>query len=244
MVRFITRTHWLIWMVLTIPALAQDKVSDPFEPVNRAVFSFNETADRYVLKPAARGYRAVTPDPVENGIARMFDNLGEIVNVANALLQGKFVQAGNDSGRFLVNSTVGVAGFFDVAQVMGLEKNDGEDFGQTLGVWGLRRGPYLVVPFLGPSTLRDAPARYADSFLNPVRYVDHVPTRNTIIGTSLLSTRARLLEAEKLTRGDKYIFVRDVYLQRRVYLIRDGQVEDTFGSDYGEYGDESEYGEF
>ncbi|MEH6542836.1 MAG: VacJ family lipoprotein [Porticoccaceae bacterium] len=204
---------------------------DPLEGMNRIIFSFNDTADRFVLKPIALGYHYVTPDPVENGIGRMFDNVGEIVNVVNDVLQGKFGQAGNDTGRLLVNSTIGLAGFFDVADSFGLEKNEGEDFGQTMGRWGVGDGAYLVLPFLGPSNLRDAPGRLVDSFLNPISDIDHVPTRNQIYGAGVLSTRAQLLEAEKLISGDKYSFMRDAYTQRREYLVNDGEVEDDFGGD-------------
>lgn len=204
---------------------------DPVEGVNRAVFAFNETADRFVMKPLATGYHYVTPDPVESGIRRMFSNAGEIVNVANDLLQGKFAHAGNDTGRFLINSTLGLAGFFDVADGLGLPGGEGEDFGQTLGYWGVGEGAYIVLPFFGPSTLRDAPGLAMDSLLNPIGEIDHVPTRNHIYGAQAISMRAQLLEAEKLIRGDKYTFIRDAYLQRRRYLISDGAIEDDFGDD-------------
>ncbi len=224
----------LLYGALTISAASladEGRTNDPLEPLNRAIFSFNDSADKWLLKPIAQGYRAVTPDPVEQGVSRMFGNLGEVLNVVNDVFQGKFGQAGNDSGRFLVNSTVGLAGFFDVAQHWGMLKSDGEDFGQTFGVWGMGQGSYLVLPFLGPSSVRDAPGRALDSFLNPIGYVDHVPTRNELYGASVLSLRAGLLEAEKLISGDKYSFIRDVYLQRREYLTMDGEVEDDFGDD-------------
>ena len=212
----------------------QESTPDPLEPYNRVMFQFNETADRYFMKPVARGYRAVTPDPVERGLSRMFDNVGEVVNVANDLLQGKFDQAANDAGRLLINSTLGLAGFFDVAADMGLDKSDGEDFGQTLGRWGLGSGPYLVLPFLGASTLRDGPARFVDGQIDPISDIDHIPTRNSIYGVDLVVTRAELLKAEELVTGDRYTFIRDVYLQRREYLVNDGEFEDPFGGDYGD----------
>jgi phospholipid-binding lipoprotein MlaA len=171
----------------------------------------------------------VTPDPVEDGISRMFSNVGEIVNVVNDLLQGKFRQAGNDTGRFLVNTTVGLVGIFDVADDFGMPKNDGEDFGQTLGTWGVGSGPYVVLPLLGPSTMRDGPAKLVDFLVDPVSEIDHVPTRNTVYGVDVVSTRADLLKAEELIKGDKYSFIRDVYLPRREYLLKDGNVEDDFG---------------
>jgi phospholipid-binding lipoprotein MlaA len=210
-----------------------ETTEDPWEGFNRKVFVFNDTLDTYALKPVAKGYRAITPDPVENGISRMFSNLGEIRNVLNDLLQGKFSQAGNDTGRFLVNTTIGLVGFFDVADDLGMPKSDGEDFGQTLGAWGVGEGPYLVLPLFGPATLRDGPAKVVDMLVNPISEVDHVPTRNTIYGVDVVSTRADLLKAEKLIKGDKYSFIRDVYLQRREHLVEDGQVEDDFGG-YGE----------
>jgi len=210
-----------------------ETTEDPWEGFNRKIFVFNDTLDTYALKPIAKGYRAVTPDPVENGISRMFSNLGEIRNVLNDLLQGKFRQAGNDTGRFLVNTTIGLVGFFDVADDLGMPKSDGEDFGQTLGVWGVGEGPYMVLPLFGPTTLRDGPAKIVDMMVNPISEVDHVPTRNAIYGVDVVSTRADLLKAEKLIKGDRYSFIRDVYLQRREYLVEDGQVEDDFGG-YGE----------
>lgn len=221
-------------------ALAASSENDPFEAYNRTMFTINDYADRYVLKPVAQGYRAVVPDPVERTVLRVFDNVGEVVNVANDLLQGKFAQAGNDTGRLLINSTLGLVGMFDVAADLGLKKSDGEDFGQTLGKWGVGSGPYLVLPLLGASTLRDGPARFVDGFVNPVNGIDHVPTRNTITGTDLLTTRAAFLDAEDLISGDKYTFTRDVYLQRRTYLVNDGQFDDSFGDDYGDYEESGE----
>lgn len=207
---------------------------DPWEGFNRKMFAFNDTVDTYTLKPVAKGYKAITPDPVERGISRMFSNVGEVVNVVNDLLQGKFRQAGNDTGRFVINTTIGLVGFFDVADHFGLPKNDGEDFGQTLGVWGVDSGPYLVLPLFGPSTVRDGPARVVDRFINPINEIDHVPTRNQIYGAEVISTRADLLEAEKFVRGERYSFIRDAYLQRRQFLLSDGGVEDDFG-DYKDF---------
>ena len=224
----------LLCVVLVVPGLvaADDGLqSDPMESFNRFVFTFNDGADRWVLKPVARGYRAIAPDPVERGVGRMFGNLGEVLNVVNDVMQGKLGQAANDSGRFVVNSTVGLAGWFDVAKHWGMAKSDGEDFGQTFAVWGVGQGAYVVLPFFGPSTFRDAPGKVLDSFLSPIGLIDHVPTRNQIYGAGLVFDRAELLETEKLISGDRYSFVRDVYLQRREYLILDGQVEDDFGDD-------------
>ena len=207
----------------------EGRLDDPHESINRAIFSFNDTADRWILKPIARSYMYITPGPVERGVSRMFSNVDELLNVVNDVMQGKVAQAGNDMGRFLVNSTVGVAGFFDVAKHLGMKKSQGEGFAQTFAVWGASQGAYIVLPLFGPSTYRDASGRVFDAFLNPISFIDHVPTRNQVYGASTLSGRADLLDAEKLISGDKYSFVRDVYLQRREFLIMDGQVEDDFG---------------
>ncbi len=223
----------LLLTVFLLPGVvtASSDLADPLEAYNRVMFAFNDKADRWVLKPVAKGYRYVMPDFFEHGVSRMFSNLEELRNLPNDLLQGKIGQAGNDGGRLLINSTVGIAGFFDVAKHAGLEKSDGEDFGQTLGMWGVGEGAYVILPFLGPSTLRDAPSLLVDSVFNPIAEVDHVPTRNQLYGAKAISIRAGLLDAEKLVQGDKYTFVKDVFLQRRKFLVNDGDVEDDFGDD-------------
>lgn len=211
-----------------LPAMSQAaSEEDPWESFNRPIFRFNDTVDTYALKPIAQGYRAVTPQFLEDGVHNVFGNIGDVGNLANNLLQGKLHNAGVDTGRLIFNTTFGVLGFFDVAKHMGLRKND-EDFGQTLGVWGLSSGPYLVIPLLGPSTVRDATARVPDSFLTPYPYMDHVPTRNVTRGVQVVDTRANLLQAERLVSGDKYIFIRNAYLQSREFKVKDGQVEDDF----------------
>lgn len=220
--------------LLPVQALTDEKNPDPFESWNRKIFTFNDWADRHVLRPVATGYTTITPDPVERGITRMFSNLGEVSNLVNSVLQAKPRGAANATGRFLVNSTVGVLGFFDVASHMGLEKSDGEDFGQTLGRWGMPAGPYLVLPLLGSSTLRDAPALVVDTHTHPIYYIDDEGTRIGVAALSLISTRANLLAADSMVSGDRYLFIRDVYLQRREFLVRDGEVEDDFG-DFDDY---------
>lgn len=220
--------------VLPVHALGEEKNPDPFESWNRKVFTFNDWADRYVLRPVATGYTTITPDPIERGVTRMFSNLGEVPTLVNSVLQAKPRGAANATGRFLVNSTVGLLGFFDVARHMGLEKADSEDFGQTLGRWGVPSGPYLVLPFRGSSTLRDAPALVIDAHTHPVYYIDDEGARIGVSALSLISTRANLLAAESMMSGDRYLFIRDVYLQRREFLVRDGEVEDDFG-DFDDY---------
>lgn len=226
----IARLVCVLSLLCAVPVVAQNE-SDPLEGFNRAMFSFNEGADKVVLKPLAKGYRAVTPDPVEKGFSNVFSNLLEVRNVANDILQWKWGQAVNDTGRFLVNSTIGVVGLFDVADGMGLEKSQGEDFGQTLGAWGVGSGAYIVLPLLGPSTVRDGSMMPLNSLAHPVSHIDHVPTRNSARGTEIIINRAALLDAEKMISGDRYSFIRDAYLQRRQFLVNDGEVEDNFGDD-------------
>jgi phospholipid-binding lipoprotein MlaA len=228
--RWIARLGGLMALVglSLLPAMSQAaSEEDPWEGFNRPIFRFNDTVDTYALKPIAQGYRAVTPQFLEDGVHNVFGNIGDVGNLANNLLQGKLHNAGVDTGRLIFNTTFGVLGFFDVARHMGLRKSD-EDFGQTLGVWGLNSGPYLVIPFLGPSTVRDATGRVPDSFLTPYPYIDHVPTRNVTRGMQVVDTRANLLQVERLVSGDKYIFIRNAYLQSREFKVKDGQVEDDF----------------
>jgi len=203
---------------------------DPWEGFNRGVFSFNEFVDKYLFKPIAKTYDWLTPKFVDDHISNVFDNLQEVGIFINDTLQGKFGEASSDAGRFLVNSTVGVAGIFDVATPMGLERNE-EDFGQTFGKWKVGAGPYIVLPLLGPSTLRDAIGRIPDAYSLPQRYIDHVPTRNSVYGVDLVDTRSDLLSVEEFVQGDKYLFIRDAYLQRRKFLIADGDLEDDFTAD-------------
>lgn len=232
-------------MLLVNPVWAQDAETeqDPWEGFNRKVHTFNDVADRWVLKPVAKGYTKVTPDPVEQGVSNFFDNLLEVRNIFNDVLQWKWKQAGNDSGRLLINSTLGVAGIFDVARHLNLEKSEGEDFGQTLAVWGVDSGPYVVLPFLGPSNLRDTGGIPVDWVANPVSEIDHVPTRNTVRVVEFIDTRAGLLEAEAFISGDRYVFLREAYQQRRDYLINDGAVQDDFDDfdGFGDFGGEYDY---
>ncbi|BBP66086.1 MULTISPECIES: MlaA family lipoprotein [Pseudomonas] len=214
--------------VLLVPFAAQAATEeDPWESINRPIFTFNDTLDTYALKPLAQGYQYVTPQFLEDGIHNMFRNIGDVGNLANNVLQAKPAAAGVDTARLIFNTTFGLLGFFDVGTQMGLQRSD-EDFGQTLGYWGVSSGPYVVLPLLGPSTLRDAPAKYVDSYAAPYRYIDNVSVRNSIFGLNIVDTRASLLSAEKLVSGDKYVFIRNAYLQNREFKVKDGQVEDDF----------------
>ena len=202
---------------------------DPLQQVNRKVYELNfEILDPALIKPLATLYDRLTPRPVRIGINNFFSNLDEIPNAVNSLLQGKIGQAANDTGRFIVNSVFGLGGVFDIATDAGMQPSQGEDFGQTLAVWGVSEGPYLMLPFLGPSTLRDAPSNVLDSFLDPFAYNDNYGMRAGIKAIDIVALRAELLGIDDVMSGDKYIFVRDVYLQNREYVIADGAIEDDF----------------
>lgn len=211
----------------TVPSGKPDP-RDPWEGFNRASYKFNDALDRAVAKPAAKGYKKITPRVVRTGVSNFISNLGTITTVVNDVLQGKMKQAGQDSGRFLLNSTLGLGGLFDPASAAGLERND-EDFGQTLGKWGVRSGPYLMLPFLGPSTVRDTFARVPDQFTNPVNYLEDDSTRIIIRAVDFLDLRAGLLDLEpQLEKSyDKYGFIRNAWLQRREFQVTDGDVGDV-----------------
>ncbi len=197
---------------------------DPFESYNRAMFQFNDAVDRNVLKPVAAAYKDYVPSPVRSGISNFFSNLGDILVVLNDLLQGKFAQARDDSLRFFVNTVFGVFGIFDVATHMELPKHH-EDFGQTLGTWGISDGPYLVLPFLGPSSLRDTAGLLVDAQVDPIYDISDTEARYATIGLKAVDTRADLLGASKVldqAAFDRYAFLRDAYLQRRKHLVYDG----------------------
>ena len=200
--------------------------ADPFEGLNRATYKFNDTVDEAVLKPVAKGYQAVTPQFVRAGISNAFTNIGDVGTAVNNLLQGKPGNAFSDAGRFIVNSTFGILGLFDLATPMGLEKHS-EDFGQTLGKWGVESGPYIVIPLMGPATLRDVAARPVDAYTGYFRYLDHIPTRNSTFGVEIIDLRANLLGASDTLDTaalDKYQFMRDAFLQRRLSQVYDGKV--------------------
>jgi len=190
---------------------------DPLEPVNRKVFAFNEGLDKVVLKPTATAYKAVVPAPARTGISNFFSNLSEPWSAVNLMLQGRFKEGASDLGRFGTNSTVGILGFVDFASDWGMPRH-GEEFGRTLGSWGIDTGAYLVLPLFGPSNMRDAAALPVDSFGNPLGYVGNVPVRNTMTVMKMVDKRATYLDASRLIDEaslDKYTFVRDAYLQRR-----------------------------
>ena len=219
-------------------ARGTSEVNDPFEGANRAIFKFNRTADRFVLRPVANGYHTITPDPLERSISRFFVNLSSPIVIVSDLLQGKFKQAGADTGRFLLNSTVGVLGFLDVAAHVGLEFHD-EDFGQTLGRWGLEQGPYFLVPIFGPYTLRDGVGRILELPFELLNHYDNDDVRRKLVLLYYIDKRTRLLAVDDALANafDPYLFVRDAYLQRRRYLVYDGDppfFEEDFADEYSE----------
>ncbi|HZN99932.1 MAG TPA: VacJ family lipoprotein [Burkholderiales bacterium] len=198
---------------------------DPFEGFNRGVYAFNETFDEYIAKPVATGYRKVLHAEIRSRVGNFFANVQDIFIGVNNFLQGKFEQGVNDWARFAFNSTIGLLGIHDVASEMGLEKHN-EDFGQTFGRWGVGPGPYLMLPFLSSSTVRDAAGTAIDWTVSPFTEVRPIALRNTLYGVYLVNTRAELLDASRLLEEaalDKYVFQRDAYFQRRQSLIYDGR---------------------
>jgi phospholipid-binding lipoprotein MlaA len=218
--------------VLLLPGVvaAADAVRDPWEGLNRKTFAFNEFLDGYFLKPAAKGYEAITPDAVDTGVSNFFSNLREVPSFVNHAVQAKPAEASADAGRFLVNSTLGLFGVFDVASKLGIEQKE-SDFGLTLGHWGLGSGPYVVLPFLGPSSVRDAAGQAVDVFSYPVTYVSseaELPLR----ALDIVDSRASLLETEKLITGDRYTFLRNLYMQRREFLLGGKVAEPSFEDEF------------
>lgn len=208
---------------------------DPLEDINRVFYELNfNLLDPVIIKPIAIIYDQATPKPVRQVLRNFFSNLDEVPSLVNNVLQGKFGQAGNNAGRFLMNTTIGLGGFFDVAKKAGLQRGEDEDFGQTLAVWGVPAGPYIMLPFFGPSTFRDAPSNFVDSLLDPFSYNNRLPVRVAIKGIDLIALRADLLGIDDVISGDEYLFIRDVYLQNREYVISDGAIEDDF-DDLDEY---------
>lgn len=232
--RSLTSLVFLLLLTLAVPVYAQPP-QDPWESMNRKFYVFNDTLDTTIISPVARGYQRVVPNLARTGIRNFFNNLGEIRIASNNLLQLKLTDAASDSGRFLINSTLGVAGLFDVASGMGLQRHE-EDFGQTLGAWGVGPGPYLVVPFMGNSTLRDAIGLIPDMMLNPVFWLEDEGAGYALYVLERIDTRVSFFSAEELVRGDEYVFVREALLQRREYLVNDGQVDDE-GDGWDDWGD-------
>jgi len=201
---------------------------DPWEPMNRSVASFNDKVDDNVLKPLATGYRNVVPDLIQTGVRNVFNNFADMWSTVNNLLQLKPINTAESLGRVIVNTVFGIYGIFDVATYIKLERHP-EDFGQTLGYWGMPNGPYLVLPLFGPSTLRDGASLPVDFAVSPTKLIADIPTRNEVFAIRLVSKRAELLKPGNLLEEasiDKYSFTRDAYLQYRRSQIYDGNPPD------------------
>ena len=211
-----------------------DEVNDPFENLNRKTFEFNENMDEKILKPIAETYSELPPK-IKLGFSNFFNNLEEVDTFVNQLLQGKPKESINDFTRFIINTTIGLGGFIDVASKVGLERHE-EDFGQTLAVWGVGQGPYIMLPILGPSTLRDTLSRPVSSFLSVTFHMTETDVNLALKGMDAIETREKLLDVEALLSGDKYAFVKDAYIQSMYYEIKDGEdVEDNFINDMDDF---------
>lgn len=224
-------------VLLTVAGCASNDAAkssgDPYENMNRKFYNFNDTLDKNFVEPVAKKYAQYTPDPVRNGITNFFDNTGYLNTIANDLLQGKLTQTASDSGRFLVNSTIGIGGLFDPATSMGLKQHN-EDLGQTFGKWGAKEGAYLMLPLMGPSSFRDVGSPVMDMFLNPLTYFASVVTIPAGV-VSAVNTRANLLDATRIRDQaalDPYTFVREAWRQQREYDIYDGNPPGDGYEDY------------
>lgn len=206
---------------------APTEIHDPLEAVNRAVYSFNDKLDRYALKPVAKGYKKVTPSLVRRGVSNFFGNLGDVSVAANSLLQGKFEQSLFDTARVAVNTVIGLGGVLDIATKMDLVRHN-EDFGQTLGVWGVPEGPYLVLPFFGSQTLRGTVGLFGDSQIEPLNSSDlSTSVRSKLVALNVINARSNLLAASSILDTaslDPYVFVRDGYLNWRRRQVHDGVI--------------------
>jgi phospholipid-binding lipoprotein MlaA len=216
------------------------KNRDPIEGFNRGVYRFNDAIDRHALRPVAVAYHDHTPAWLQKGVGNFFTNLFYPTTIVNQFLQGKLKEGSEDFARFLINTTLGWGGIFDVASGAKLPVHD-EDSGQTLGRWGVPAGPYLVLPLLGPATLRDAPARFADDFAQPFRWYDAGNERWISPGIYLVDTRASLLQFDRVINEayDPYAFIRDAYLQRRQYAVYDGNPPEEQVDDESDWAEEA-----
>lgn len=227
------RYFWLGCVLFLAPVIAHGQTNDPWRETNERIFAFNDFFDQLLVRPVANTYTIILPRFARQGIGNFFSNLNDINVFVNDLLQLKLDAALSDSGRFFINSTLGVVGFVDVASGMGLRKNE-EDFGQTLGVWGIQSGPYVVLPVFGSSNVRDSFGLVLDTLFNPIQYHDDSEVRLGLFMLQEIDTRASLLSMDELVTGNRYLFFREAYVQRREYLVNDGQVDDEF-ADFGDF---------
>jgi len=221
----------LLWFLVASPAQAQ--THDPWRDTNERIFKLNDYFDQLIVRPVASAYTLFIPRVARQGIGNFFSNIDDINVFVNDLLQFKIDAALNDSGRFVVNSTLGLGGVLDIASGFGLQKNE-EDFGQTLGSWGVGTGPYVMLPVFGASNVRDSFGLVLDTLFNPIQYHEDESLRFTLFLLRETDSRSGLLALDELITGNRYLFVREAYVQRREYLVTDGQLEDEFG-DFGDF---------
>ena len=225
---------YLLSILIFITYVSADEVRDPYEDFNRKTFEFNEKLDEKILRPIAQTYSKFPPK-VKSGVTNFFNNLEDVETSINQLLQGKPKKSINDISSFIINSTIGLGGFIDVASKIGLERHE-EDFGQTLAVWGVGQGPYIMLPGLGPSTLRDTFSRPVSSFTSVTFHMTDADVNIALKTIDAIETRERLLDVESLLSGDKYSFVKDAYIQSLNYEIADGiDVQDDFIDDMEDF---------
>ena len=222
----------LLVLLLLFPVLSAGSEEvreniDPWESTNRRIFAFNETLDKYALLPVAKGYRFVMPDPAERGVSNFISNIYEFNSIFNSLLQGEPANAFQSAGRFLVNTTMGLAGLLDVATPMGIEHSPA-DFGQTLSVWGFEQGPYVMLPVFGPKTLRSGVGYFVDTYTSIPALIYEPEWAYLFWTVEAVDFRAKVIKADDLVSGDRYIFIRNAYLQRRAYFLSGGVVDDSF----------------
>lgn len=220
-------TMLLLLLCPVTASLAQTPVIDPWQGINRSIFQFNKVFDGLIIRPVALTYNKFVPATAKTGVRNFYNNLDDVNVLVNDLLQLKMKQALSDSGRLLLNSTVGIGGILDIGSEIGMYKHY-EDFGQTLGYWGMGDGGYLMLPILGSSTLRDAIGTIPDIFFNPVGLVTDNKAQAALYALDMVDTRVSYFAAETMIRGDEYTFIRNAYMQRREYLVKDGQVHDEF----------------
>jgi len=228
--------RWSLQAIITVTLLfftyvtnSQAQTQDPWRSANERVFAFNDYFDQNLVRPVATTYTTFVPRIARQGIGNFFSNINDINVFVNDLLQLKFDDALSDSGRFLINSSVGLGGLIDVAFNFGLRKNE-EDFGQTFGRWGVQSGNYVVLPVFGTSNVRDAFGLVLDTLLNPFQYLGDDSLWISMFLLEEIDNRASLLALDELVSGDRYLFYREAYIQNRIYLLNDGQIEDEFGS--------------
>ncbi|EUJ11333.1 surface lipoprotein [Methylophilaceae bacterium 11] len=242
MIKQLKHVFFAVALTSMVAGCATATNKDPLEGVNRGIYKFNDVADRGLIKPVATAYKTVTPSPIRKGVSNFFSNIGTLTTVINDLLQFKFAHAFTDAGRFVINTTFGLAGLIDVASMDNIEKRS-EDFGQTLGHWGVGNGAYLVLPFIGPSTVRDAAGLAVDTVTSdPITYthnIGQVRLHNQLRTAQLIDKRTQLLDATDIVDNasiDPYAFLRDAYLQRRASLVQDGLVpQDLIKQDDGDF---------